>query len=71
MSDDAQRTDPGLVEHERAGAQARARGAGQFENPHYRSAAMPGATGEPFRSWHAKAEAWRRGWTVENAIRGR
>ena len=55
---------------ERVGAQARARGETFLANPYLRSAALPAATGEALSVWQAKHDAWWRGWTMEDAIRG-
>lgn len=54
---------------EKAGAVARASGRYEFDNPYFRSGQMPAATGESLQDWSIKAEAWKRGWTIENAMK--
>ncbi len=54
---------------EKAGAEARARGASFLDNPYLRAEAMPAATGATLADWRALHDAWHRGWTLEDAIR--
>lgn len=56
-------------EIQKQGANARALGISQFDNPYAKSAAMPAATGESSEEWQAKFAAWELGWTIENAMR--
>lgn len=53
----------------RQGANARAFGQSEFDNPFYRPENMPAATGEAVSDWNAKAQAWRDGWLAEDLIR--
>jgi hypothetical protein len=55
---------------EKRGAEARARGANLFDNPFYRSEAMPAQTEQALEEWQADAEAWEAGWRLEDAVRG-
>ena len=54
---------------QKAGANARALGLTEFDNPYYVKTVMPAETGEPIEEWSAKAEAWLTGWKIENAMR--
>lgn len=54
---------------QKEGANARALGHSMFDNPHYRSEAMPAKTGESTEEWQLKAEAWELGWRAEDAMR--
>jgi hypothetical protein len=51
------------------GANARAMGHSVFDNPHFRSEAMPAATGESIEEWQQKCDAWYFGWVTEDAMR--
>jgi hypothetical protein len=53
----------------RQGGIARAMGQSEFDNPFYKSDAMPGVTGEPMDLWKAKQAAWHHGWAIEDAMR--
>lgn len=55
-------------EIQKQGANARAMGISQFDNPYAKSAAMPAATGESIDEWQAKFDAWKLGWTAEDAM---
>jgi hypothetical protein len=58
-----------LIQHwEGRGAEARARGASQIECPLFAADQLPVATRETTEEWALKAEAWLRGWTIEDAI---
>jgi hypothetical protein len=59
-----------LLEIQRRGAEARAHGLSDIDNPFFKSAAMPAATGETEPQWAAKAQAWQAGWLAEDAMRG-
>lgn len=52
-----------------AGANARAAGCTEFDNPYYKAENMPAATGERAEEWAEKEIAWRLGWIAEDAIR--
>ena len=53
---------------QKQGANARALGLSEFDNPFYKSEAMPRLSGESAEVWNAKQEAWNLGWHVENAM---
>jgi hypothetical protein len=55
---------------QKAGANARAFGRSEFDNPYYKTDNLPATTREPLEKWAVKAEAWHVGWVMENAIRG-
>lgn len=59
-----------IQEIEKRGANARAHGLDQLDNPYIQSEAAPGTTDEDPKEWGAKAAAWDRGWMIEDAIRG-
>lgn len=54
---------------EKDGANARALGLSEFDNPAYWAENLPRYTGEPTEVWAAKEAAWRRGWALEDAMR--
>jgi hypothetical protein len=58
-----------LQELQAQGANARALGRSELDNPFLKSAAMPAATGDAVEHWNAKAEAWALGWKIEDAMR--
>jgi len=53
-----------LLEIQRKGALANALGRPLFDNPFYKSEALPTATGEPILMWEAKCDAWELGWRI-------
>lgn len=55
---------------QKQGANARAAGLTSIDCPFYKEDATPSATGETIDVWNAKVEAWRLGWTIEDAMRG-
>lgn len=59
-----------LEEIQKLGAEARAQGRGEFDNPYYKAQNMPAKTGETIPEWEAKLAAWHFGWIMEDAIRG-
>jgi hypothetical protein len=56
-------------EIQKSGANARALGLSELDNPYYKQENMPAKTGEPIAEWQVKAEAWTLGWRIEDAIR--
>lgn len=56
-------------EIQKFGANARAQGLNELDNPYYKASNMPAATGEPVAEWQEKAEAWTFGWKMEDTIR--
>lgn len=56
-------------ELQRMGANARAVGKSEFDNPYYRVEMSPLASGMDPREWARREENWRIGWTVENLMR--
>jgi hypothetical protein len=58
-----------LMEIQKAGANARARGENFLDNPYYKPEAMPAATGESVSDWQAKAKNWEFGWNMEDMAR--
>ena len=54
---------------QKSGANARALGCSEFDNPYFKPDAVPGNTGEPLEEWLKKAEAWMLGWKIEDAMR--
>lgn len=54
---------------QKAGANARACGTGEFDNPYIKPENMPAKTGETMEDWQAKADAWKLGWVMEDSIR--
>lgn len=54
---------------QKAGANARAHGFGEANNPYYQTENLPATTGETAAEWEAKATAWELGWRMEDAIR--
>lgn len=59
-----------LTEIQKAGANARAMGRTEFDNPYLQESELPRATGEPVEKWLAKWEAWQLGWKLEGAVSG-
>ncbi len=57
-------------EHYLRGVNARAANLSKFDCPFYKAEAIPEATGETMEQWQAKVDAWERGWSIEDAIRG-
>lgn len=51
------------------GANARAAGRSELDNPYMKSDQMPGKTGEDLLTWSAKIDAWMLGWRAEDAMR--
>ncbi len=56
---------------QKAGAESRAAGRTELDNPYYRKENMPPATGDTFELWALKEECWRLGWKIENMIRSK
>lgn len=54
---------------QKRGANARALGMSQLDNPFLKSDAMPAATGENIWHWQEKHDLWDLGWHLEDAIR--
>lgn len=54
---------------QQAGANARALGLVELDNPYYKSENIPAATGETIEQWSAKHDAWELGWLMEDAMR--
>lgn len=62
-------TDERNLELQRLGANARAQGRSQFDNPLLKPDAMPAVTGKSLEEWSAEEAAWSLGWHAENAMR--
>ncbi len=62
-------TDQEIAAIEKRGANARAIGIAEIANPFYATNYMPAVTGEATEAWAQKAEAWHRGWVLEDAVR--
>lgn len=54
---------------QKQGANARAIGASQFDNPYMKADRMPVSAGEPLLTWQDKLDAWDTGRQMENAMR--
>lgn len=53
----------------KSGAEARAHGFSEIDNPFYAAEKMPAYTGESPDAWAKKVESWHAGWKIEDAIR--
>ncbi|SFM42166.1 CrpP-related protein [Nitrosomonas communis] len=54
---------------QKAGANARAIGIKEIDNPYYKPRNMPAQTGETITVWQDKALAWEFGWKMEDIMR--
>jgi hypothetical protein len=61
--------DKNLLEIQRAGANAKARGESIFDNPYLKSAALPANSGDTPEQWEAKRLNWEIGYRAEELMR--
>lgn len=54
---------------QRLGANARAQGRCEMDNPYLKDASLPRQSGDSFELWKEKHDAWHLGYIAENAMR--
>ncbi len=65
-------SDSALDSMQEAGAVAFNKGQTRMENPYFKSANMPQATGDRFDQWQLKVNAWETGWfAAERGVKTR